>query len=213
MERQGIPVRPSSRVLLLETDLDSDLASARSQIPYLREFMRLFPDVDLIAKQVHTREALVKFLDIARGDPAIKMLHLVAHGSTEDDFACLMLTGEEMVDLRDRTNLRLFRSLHTDAILLSSCRVGADAGLMRALVKVSGASAVFSYSRDVLDWQAFLIETLLYSMAFGTQPGRRPLLWREIYERLKFSIATLRIDPRAESLGEPLLSAAFGDGA
>lgn len=208
-----VPVTRTSRVLLLETDLDEDLASARSQIPYLREFMRLFPDIELIAKQVHTRDALQKFLDVARSDPSIKMLHIVAHGRGGDELACLALTGAEEIDLRDRANQRLFRKLHTEAVLLSSCQVGRDQGLMRTLLKVSGAAALFAYASDVDDWQAFLVETLLYSMAFGAQPGRRPLAWREIYERLKHAIASLRIDPREDALGDPMFAAVFADGA
>ena len=202
--------QPTTRVLLLETDLDHDLASQRSQIPFLREFMRHFPGVELIAKEVHTREGLVKFLNIARGDPLIKMLHVVAHGSAAEDATSIVLTGEEHIDLRVRANLNLFRRLHTDAIMLSSCLVGQDGDLMGKMVKTSGASAVFCYSREIDDWQAFIIETLLYHLAFGVQPGRRPLMWREIYERLKHSIASLRIDPRPEALADPLLVAAFG---
>jgi hypothetical protein len=207
----SVEAAPTTRVLLLETDLDHDLSSERSQIPFLREFMRHFPDVELIAKEVHARDALEKFLDVARTDPKIKMLHIVAHGTAGDGATSLVLTGHEEIDLRARENLRLFRSLHTESIMLSSCLLGTDRALMRKLVKVSGASAVFSYARELDDWQAFLIETLLYHLAFGTQPGRRHLVWREIYERLKFSIASLRIDPSADALADPLLVADFGE--
>jgi len=91
----------TTRVLLLETDLDHDLSSERSQIPFLREFMRHSPDVELIAKEVHTCDALEKFLDVARTDPEDQD---ALHGTACDGATSLVLTGHEEIDLRAREN-------------------------------------------------------------------------------------------------------------
>jgi hypothetical protein len=198
-----------TRILLLETDLDHELTSQRTQIPFIRSFVDQFPDIELIAKQVHTRADLVKFLDMARLDPQVKMLHIIAHGSVGETASSIVLTGGEHVDLRARPNQRLFAELHTDAIMLSCCLVGTDHTLMHRILETSGAAALFSYARELDDWQAFLIEMLLYHLSFGNQPGRRVLAWREIYERLKHAIASLRIDPSADALADPLLVADF----
>src|SRR5688572_9248189 len=91
----GTPSRPA-RILLLETDLDEELSSQRTQIPFIRSFVDHFPTVELIAKQVHTRADLVKFLDVARTDPQVKMLHIIAHGSVGESASSIVLTGGEL---------------------------------------------------------------------------------------------------------------------
>src|SRR3954467_9798121 len=60
------PAPRPTRVMLLETNLDDELDSVRSEIRFLRELLGNFDGIELIAKEVHSRADLEKFLDIAR---------------------------------------------------------------------------------------------------------------------------------------------------
>ena len=46
--------RSSAKVLFLETQLDEDIASTRSEIRFMREFLANFPWLELIAKEAHS---------------------------------------------------------------------------------------------------------------------------------------------------------------
>jgi hypothetical protein len=200
------------RVMFLETQLDRSPTSQRSEIRFIRELLETFGSVQLIAKEVHSREDLEKFLDVAREDPLIKAVHIVAHGEREGHECALVLTADEIVDLRERDNRNLFRRLDVESLFFSACNLGGDLGLMRKILEVSGADAVFSYARTVDDYEAFLTESLFYHLAYGHVRGRRSdMSFVEVFERLRFALDYLEIDPSRRSLADPLLAAVFAE--
>ena len=82
----------------------------------------------------------------------------------------------------------------------------------RRVLDISGSDALFSYSRDVDDYEAFLTESIFYHLAFGHVRGRRSdLSFVEVYERLRFALDYLLIDPDRHSLANPLLAAVFAE--
>jgi hypothetical protein len=89
------------RVLLLETQLDHRLASRGSEIQFMREFFQNLPSLELIAKEVHSRSDLKKFLDLARKDRSIRAVHIVAHGRKHRSKTSIVLTNVESINLRD----------------------------------------------------------------------------------------------------------------
>ncbi|MEW6778151.1 MAG: hypothetical protein AB1405_17775, partial [Bdellovibrionota bacterium] len=94
-----MPKARRERVLLLETQLDQELASERSQVPYMRELFRNFAGVELLAREAHSRADLKKFLEVARRDRQIRAVHLVAHGLKKRKKTSIVLTRDESVDL------------------------------------------------------------------------------------------------------------------
>ena len=196
--------------MFLETQLDARLSSPRTQIRFMRELLNTFSWVELIAKEVHSREDLEKFLDAARRDPAVQAIHLVAHGDREANECALVLTSDEVVDLRDRGNRRLFADLNVETLFFSCCSLGLDRDVMGRIVRTSGADAVFSYTRAVTDYQAFVTESLFYHLSYGYVRGRRSqLAFVEVFEKLLFALDYLGIDSGAHPLADPLLAAAF----
>ncbi len=142
--------------MFLETQLDEAFTSQRSEIRFVRELLQTFGSIELIAKEVHSRGDLEKFLTVAREDSDIQAVHIVAHGE---------------------------RARHECALVLTS---------------------------DVDDYEAFLTESLFYHLAYGYIRGRRSdLPFVEVYERLRFALDYLLIDPDRHSLAEPLLAAVF----
>ena len=138
---------PGLRIMFLETQLDSRLSSQRSEIRFIRELLENFGFLELIAKEVHSREDLEKFLDAAREDVKVTALQIVAHGERGSEECALVLTSDEVVDLRRRENRRLFRELGVECLFFSCCRLGSDADLLSEILAESGALAVFSYAR------------------------------------------------------------------
>ena len=200
------------QVMLLETHLDSDLRSDRSESRFLREFFENFGDLDFIASSIHSQADLSKFLAHARGRRRIDVVHIVAHGRAGRRGTTIGLTDGESLDLHRREVQHLFAGLRADALFLSCCELGRERKLMRDLVTVSGVGAVFSYTDDVSDYQAFLIEALFYHLACGYYRGERSdLPWREVYERIKFGLDYFGIDDGRAPLVHPLLVAEFGD--
>ena len=198
------------KVLLLETQLDHELDSYRSQARYMREFFTNLPNLEFISKEVHSRADLAKFLEMARDDGTVRVVHLIAHGFPAEDHSRIVLTHDETIDLSEGKNLRLFRDLNADALVLSCCGIGANAQLMQRLVKASGVEAAFSYTGDVEDYQAFVLEPLIYHLAYGTFRGAASqLVWFEVYERLLFATEILGIDGPKTTMVEPLLAASF----
>lgn len=201
------------KVMLLETDLDPNPASDRTESLFLREFFDNFGDLRFVAKQIHSRADLEKFLDHARGRNRIDVVHIVAHGKGGRRGPSIGLTGGESLDLRRPEVQRLFRDLRVDALFFSCCQLGRQREVMRQLANVSGVGAVFSYADDVTDYQAFLIEAIFYHLACGYYRGKRSdLNWREVHERMKFGVDYLGIDDGKHPLVKPLLTAAFSDG-
>jgi hypothetical protein len=138
-----MPVRATTakRVLLLETQLDADLDSRRSEIGFMREFLSNFDGIELIAKQIHSRADLEKFLDIARRR-RFGTIHIVSHGFAQEREWDIILTRDEPVNLRRHENRALFRDLKTDVLFFSCCWLGRDRKLMRELLRTSGVEAV-----------------------------------------------------------------------
>jgi hypothetical protein len=113
--------------MLLETNLDDELDSVRSEIRFLRELLGNFDGIDLIAKEVHSRSDLEKFLDIAR-TRRFGTIHIVSHGLAKAREWDIILTRDEPVNLRRRENMALFRDLKTDAL---SCRAAGSGRIGR----------------------------------------------------------------------------------
>jgi hypothetical protein len=198
------------RVMLLETHLDPDLASDRSESRFLREFFENFGDLDFIAHSIHSRSDLDKFLSHARTRRRFDVVHIIAHGRAGRRGTSIGLTGGESLDLRRGDVQKLFEGLRADGLFLSCCQLGKERSIMERLLRTSGTGAVFSYADDVTDYQAFLIEALSYHLACGYYRGvRSDLRWREIYERIKFGVDYFGIDDNKAPLVEPLLVAAF----
>jgi hypothetical protein len=62
--------------MLLETNLDADLDSVRSEIRFIRELLSNFEGIELIAKEVHSRA--VDYLQIDTDADALTSPLLVA---------------------------------------------------------------------------------------------------------------------------------------
>jgi|1186.fasta_scaffold01391_2 hypothetical protein len=195
------PAPRPTRVMLLETNLDDELDSVRSEIRFLRELLGNFDGIELIAKEVHSRADLEKFLDIAR-TRRFGTIHIVSHGLAQAREWDIILTRDEPVNLRRRENMALFRDLKADALFLSCCWLGQDRKMLRDLLRKSGAKAVFGYTDVVTDYQAFLVEALYYHLAYGTKARIR---YDEMAEILRFTVDYLHIDPDPDALTEPLL--------
>lgn len=57
-----------------------------------------------------------------------------------------------------------------------------------------------------------MTESLFYHLAYGYVRGRRSdLLLREVFEKLKFALDYLGIDPGPRPLDQPLIAAVFAD--
>lgn len=189
--------------MLLETQLDSALDSTRSEIRFMREYLDYFRGVTLIAKEVHSRADLEKFLDFVRVR-RFGTIHIVSHGEAQWRESNIILTRNEPVNLRRRENIGLFRDLKAEALFFSCCWMGSDRELMREIMDASKVSAVFSYSHLVDDHQAFLIEALYYHLAYG---GKPEMPFEEIEARLQFVLEYMRIDRDPSALFDPLLVA------
>ena len=204
--------RPPLKIMFLETQLDLELSSIRTESRFMREFLGNFGRLDLIMKEVHSRADLEKFLDYCRVNQEVRALHIVSHGMRTRHESCIVLTDDEVVDLTSRGNRDLFADLGVESIFLSCCQLGKDRGTMRRLLESSGAVALFSYGRDVDDYQAFLTESLFYHLAYGYVRGRRSdLTMQQVYDRLTFSLEYLGVDRADRSSDGPLLAAVFAD--
>jgi hypothetical protein len=206
------PVRKprKMRVMLLETHLDADLRSDRSESRFLKEFFENFGELDFIANSIHSRADLSKFLDHARERRRFDVIQIVAHGRAGKRGTSIGLTDGESLDLRRPETRKIFADLRADALFLSCCQLGKERGIMTDLLRVSTTGAVFSYADDVTDYQAFLVEAIFYHLACGFYRGTRSdLEWREVYERVKFGADYFGIDDGKKPLVEPLLVAEF----
>ena len=189
--------------MLLETNLDTELDSVRSEIRFMRELLGNFEGIDLLAREVHSRADLAKFLAFAR-TRRFGTIHIVSHGLAQAREWDIVLTHDEPVNLRRRENLELFRDLKVGALFLSCCWLGQDRKMLRELRRASGAEAVFGYTGVVTDYQAFLVEALYYHLAYGTKAR---IAYDEIAEILRFTVDYLQIDTGPDALTDPLLVA------
>jgi hypothetical protein len=198
-----MPSRPTTtRVMLLETNLDHALDSVRSEIRFMRELLSNFDGIELVAREVHSRRPREvprhRTQAPLRDDP--RRLARSRAGSGVG----IILTRHEPVNLRRRENLALFRDLKVGALFLSCCWLGQDRTMLRELLRRSGASAVFGYTDVVTEYQAFLVEALYYHLAYGTKAR---IAYDEIAEILRFTVDYLQIDTDPDALTEPLLVA------
>ncbi len=169
----------------------------------MREFLANFEAIDLIAREIHSRADLEKFLDFARLR-RFGTVHIVAHGLEQAREWDIILTRDEPVNLSRRENLELFRDLKADSLFLSCCWLGQDRRHLRELRRVSGVEAVFAYTNAVSDYQAFLIEALYYHLEYGT---KAKVSFGEIAEILRFTLDYLQIDTDDDAMVFPLLVA------
>ena len=187
------------KVLLLEGQLDADTASVRSQ----KEFMRILGTAyqvgnkkyvrEFIAKEVHSLADFKYFIDLVRKDRSANYLvHFVGHGESTEKETFLQLTNGDKISMKSKKGLSIFRDLPHVEILLSCCGVGKDQKALDTLRRVSGAQAVFAYTSLVYDYQAFLIDSMLYHLLFG------PVPWR--YDEIPYQSIGKRVQDAIESL-------------
>ena len=195
------------RVMFLETQMHEKLSEPNVQIDFMKAFLKNYTKVELIAHEVHSRSSLKKFMDIARKDSRVKIIHFSAHGNICGSKCNMILTGDENVDLSKSENISLFRDLKNMVIFFSCCQIGDDKEIMKKILKRSKAKAIFSYSDDVYNEQAFVIESLFYHLVYGRKKGSRStnVNFNSIYKRLLFAIDYLGIDYEGdEPLGDPI---------
>lgn len=189
----------------METHLDRTLSSERTQIDFMKAIFKNYKHIEFIAKEVHSRSDLMKFLDFARKDKQVATVHIVGHGKVSRNKCSLYLTMNEEIDLRKESNQKLFKNLNNRILFFSCCQIGSEVEIMQKILNYSKASAIFSYSDDIFDDQSFIIESLFYHLLIHGEPIKAT------YEKLKFTMDYLRIDDSEESLEHPLLVADFPD--
>lgn len=191
--------------LVLESPEDWRAESLNSQ----REFMRLLGSTydgeasgcKVITREVHTREDFKYFLDKAIADPDIELIHFVGHGSATG----VEFTVDEL-DFDRTADLNLFRNLRNKILLFSCCDLGGKQQVLDKIQKTSGAWAVFGYASKVHDYQAFLIDAMLYHLLFGpgtVQSSDRDL--GSILQRLTEAIHQLWLYRRGQGLGDAVI--------
>jgi hypothetical protein len=197
------------RILYLETQLDKNIDSKRTQVSFMKELIaNLTPeDFEVITKEVHSREDLNKFLSYARRDPKILYIHFGGHGLAKRGLCSIVLTKNEKINLKHKRNLELFKNLPNKTISFSCCQIGSNTETINNILKISKADAIFGYSRDVLDSQAIIIESLFYHYCCASEVR---YTFETIYEKIKFAADVLNIDTAKEPLADPLFVGYFG---
>lgn len=159
------------RILVLETQLDDDIESARSQ----KEFMHLlgqvyaYKEVEVVTKEVHSAADVKHFLNLARENRSLQVIHFVAHGTAE---GLIRLTNGDRIDLRKTSGRELFRDMRQKYFIFSCCGIGREQRTLDQLRKISGASGIFAYVGTVYDYQSFLIDAMLYHLLLGDLPKK-----------------------------------------
>jgi hypothetical protein len=196
--------KKKKKLLFLETQMDSDIGSSRSQIGYMKELIRNLADnnVEIITKEIHSKHDLEKFLEYARKDKTIEFIHIVCHGYSQNNSCVIYLTKNEEVNLKHKRVLELFKNLKDKVIFFSACQISANAEAMTDLLLVSKCQAIFGYTRDINDSQAIMIESIFYHYIFGLKKG---YYFRTIYQKILHAIDNLDIDYVEEPLADPLL--------
>lgn len=197
------------KVLLLEAQLDKDISSLRSQ----KEFMRLLgtayesEKVTVVAKEVHSLLDLRYFLDLARGDRGFVLIHFVGHGEFTPGRTIVELTNGDEIDLSSRQGLSVFRDLQNKVILLSCCGIGKDQKTLDKLREVSAALAVFAYAVNVYDYQAFLVDAIMYHLLLGHVPvSEKRMDLESIGYRVQNAIEELLLYRRGRGGGKQVLA-------
>lgn len=182
------------KVLFLETQLDDDIRSRRTQTEFLHHFfISLKHRVDFVPRQVHSRADLEIFLKEARRH-RFDVVHFSGHGKANGHAAKLFLgpRRDDYINLGDEEDRRLFHHLTDKVLVFSSCEVGKAAEAMTALQQESGAGAILGYTREVDDPRTYLIEPMFYQLlpnlgekAHGRKKEFRDISWDEIDRRLR----------------------------
>ncbi len=201
------------KILFLETQLDQELSSPRNSIVFMESFFKSYDFIEFISKQVHSKEDLIKFLDYARRDKKIIAIHISAHGKSSRNNCSLFFTNNEKIDLTNTENQKIFQNLKNRVLFFSCCQVGRNADIMNKILKISKTEAIFAYSENIDDDQAFLIDPLFYHLLIGYNGYKEnELSLKIIYEILKKALDDLLIDTREnkeDHLLNPLLLAYF----
>lgn len=199
------------KILFLETQLDSKLSSQRNSIAFMTSFFKIYNFIEFIPKEVHSKSDLIKFLDYARKDKNYIAIHISAHGKSSRNNCSLIFTNNEEIDLTNTQNQKIFQNLKDRVLFFSCCQIGNNKEVMNKILVQSKVDAIFSYSNDIEDDQAFLIEPLFYHLLIGYNGFKdKELSNVTIYEKLKFLVDYLWIDSNnKEPLKNPLLVANF----
>jgi hypothetical protein len=192
------------KILFLETNLDERLSSDRSQIRLMKELFSHYENAELITKEIHSKSDLIKFIDFARKDKTVKIIHISSHGNSYKNKCNLTLTNHEKIDLTKPEIQKIFKGLDDVIIYFSCCHIGKNDNIRKQLLEISKAAAIFAYTNSIEDEQCFIIEPLFYHLLLRT--NKRTSL-SAIYEKLRFIIDYFQIDESKDPLGCPLLMA------
>ncbi|MBI4310446.1 MAG: hypothetical protein HY681_01585 [Chloroflexi bacterium] len=200
------------RVLVLETQLDADPTSLRSQ----KEFMRILGTayahrgLEVSTKEVHSRADFLFFLELARRN-AYYMVHFVGHGNkTSKDTSIRFSNGESLI--LSGSDVSVFKDLNVPILIFSCCSVGKDQETIDQLMRRSGAKAVFAYAVTLYDYQAFIIDSMIYHLLFGDVPkAEENMFLDEIGNRVKNAIEELLLYRRGRGGGKKVLAYSIAD--
>ncbi|MBI5376519.1 MAG: hypothetical protein HZA77_13880 [Candidatus Schekmanbacteria bacterium] len=188
-------------VLILESRLDRSLRSERIYGEMMAQALHAY-NIDVIYERVHTRYGFTRFLkeEINR-NKSLRIIHIMSHGriNLKKKTTKLHFTFESLDLDRDA---HVFKDLLEGKILIfSSCEVGNNTELLKKILKISKAQAIFAYRVEVEDWYTNIVEFLLYDRIFNTiwSPGK-------IAERVTSALKTAGIQPEAaSSIKRPVL--------
>ena len=114
------------------------------------------------------------------GYPVVDMIHFVGHGDSDG----IVFPNAEFLDLTKKRNREMFANLGLEWLLFSCCQFGKKKrGLIDKLADEGAANVVLAYRREVLHHEAFLIDSMIYHMAYG-QEVRRRISYKESCSRL-----------------------------
>ncbi len=154
-------------VLILEGRLDRPLRSKRMFGPMMQNWLSAYR-VTAHYERIHTGEDLRGFLQREGRDPNYRVIHIMCHGrNLQGRTGSVLELTHETIDLQE--HLAAFSGLNGKILILSACQLGTNRALMKELKRVSGASAVVAYRKDVFDWYTNLAEVLLYDQLLAVE--------------------------------------------
>ncbi|MDO8749722.1 MAG: hypothetical protein Q7K03_01050 [Dehalococcoidia bacterium] len=169
-------IQRNVNILVLESQLDKDLRSSRSQKEFMRLLGQTFSGLSVFHREIHSFADLEHFIGEARKYKC-DLIHYIGHGDIDQDGAFLRLTNDDTIKLstaQPKMGLRVFHDLRDVVLLFSCCGVGDDEKSLLKLKQVSGARAIFAYrTKTVYDYQAFLTDSMLYQLLYGPLPDSR----------------------------------------
>ena len=175
----------TERVMIIDGMSANDWP-ASTQFDFMKQLAGIH-DVDVARKRIRSRSGLKRALDEVRWN-SYQGIHFIGHGDTHFDEPGIMV-GNKFVALDDP----VFADLGADWILLSSCFGGDDPRALRALMRSSGSRAVIGYPGLVQEYQAFVVDALIYNMVMLKRlpdgHHRSDLSWRQIGARINRAAA------------------------